>query len=50
MGDRLRLSLTTRVRGRLVNKYMVYGAFFLAGVVLAGKVKSLPGFSALPSL
>jgi hypothetical protein len=31
-------------------KYLMYGAFFLAGVLLAGKVRTLPGFSALPTL
>ena len=32
------------------NKYVMYGVVFLAGVVLANKVRTLPGFSALPSL
>lgn len=31
-------------------KWLLYAAFFLAGVVLAPKVRSLPGGSKLPSL
>jgi len=31
------------------NKYVVYGLIFLAGVVLAPKVRSLPVLSKLPS-
>ena len=31
-------------------KWMVYGAFFLAGVVLAGKVRSVPVLDRLPAL
>lgn len=30
-------------------KWMVYGAIFLAGVVLAGKVRTLPLLNKLPS-
>ena len=33
-----------------VNKYVVYGLIFLAGVVLAPKVKTLPLLDKLPSL
>jgi hypothetical protein len=33
-----------------MNKYVVYGLIFLAGVVLAPKVKSLPLLDKLPSL
>jgi hypothetical protein len=33
-----------------VKKYLPYAIAFLAGVVLAGKVRSLPGGSKLPSL
>jgi hypothetical protein len=29
-------------------KYLVYGLIFLAGVVLSGKVRSLPVLSKLP--
>lgn len=32
------------------NKYVVYGVVFLAGVMLAGKVRQLPVLSKLPSL
>lgn len=32
------------------NKWLLYGAIFLAGVVLAPKVRTLPGLSKLPSL
>jgi hypothetical protein len=32
------------------NKWVVYGAIFLAGVVLAPKVRSLPLLDKLPSL
>lgn len=32
------------------NKYVMYAVIFLAGVVLAGKVRQLPGLSALPTL
>ena len=31
-------------------KYLLYAAIFLAGVVLANKVRSLPGLSSLPSV
>lgn len=31
-------------------KYLLYAAIFLAGVVLAPKVRSLPGLDKLPSL
>lgn len=31
-------------------KWLWYGAFFLAGVVLAGRVRNLPGGNKLPSL
>lgn len=31
-------------------KYLVYAAIFLAGVVLAPKVRSLPVLSKLPSI
>ena len=31
-------------------KWLVYGAIFLAGVVLAPKVRSLPGLDKLPSI
>ena len=31
-------------------KYLWYAAFFLAGVVLAGKVRALPGGNKLPSV
>lgn len=31
-------------------KYMVYGAIFLAGVILAPRVKALPGLNKLPSI
>jgi hypothetical protein len=30
--------------------HMMYIAFFLAGVVLAGRVRSLPGGSVLPTI
>lgn len=33
-----------------MNKYVMYGLIFLAGVVLAPKVKTLPLLSKLPSL
>jgi hypothetical protein len=32
------------------NKWIVYGAIFVAGVMLAPKVRTLPGFNKLPSL
>ena len=32
-----------------MKKYLPYAIAFLAGVVLAGKVKTLPGLSKLPS-
>jgi len=32
------------------NKYVIYAVIFLAGVVLASKVRTLPGLSALPSV
>lgn len=32
------------------NKWVIYGAIFLAGVVLAPKVRTLPVLSKLPSL
>lgn len=32
------------------NRYLMYAAVFLAGVVLANKVRSLPGLNALPTL
>jgi hypothetical protein len=32
------------------NKWLVYGAIFLAGVVLADKVRSLPGLNKLPTV
>lgn len=32
------------------NKYVVYGVVFLAGVMLAGKVRQLPVLGKLPSL
>lgn len=31
-------------------KYLLYAAIFLAGVVLAPKVRSLPGLNKLPSI
>jgi len=31
-------------------KWMIYGAIFVAGVILAGKVRSLPGLNKLPAL
>lgn len=31
-------------------KYLMYAAIFLAGVMLAPKVRSLPGLSKLPSI
>jgi hypothetical protein len=31
-------------------KYLIYAAIFLAGVVLADKVRGLPGLSKLPSV
>lgn len=31
-------------------KWLMYAAFFVAGVVLAPKVRTLPGVSRLPSL
>lgn len=31
-------------------KHMVYVALFLAGVILAGRVRTLPGVNKLPSL
>ena len=31
-------------------KWLIYGAIFLAGVVLAPKVRSLPGLNKLPSV
>jgi hypothetical protein len=31
-------------------KYLIYAGFFLAGVVLASKVRALPGLNALPEL
>lgn len=33
-----------------MNKYLLYGVIFLAGVVLAPKVKTLPLLDKLPSL
>jgi len=33
-----------------MNRNLTYAAIFLAGVVLAGKVKSLPGLNKLPSV
>jgi hypothetical protein len=32
------------------NKWMLYGAFFLAGVILAGRVRTVPVLDRLPSL
>ena len=32
-----------------MKKYLPYGIAFLAGVVLAGRVRALPGFSKLPA-
>lgn len=32
------------------NKWLIYGGIFLAGVVLAPKVRSLPVLNKLPSL
>lgn len=31
-------------------KYLVYAALILAGVILAGRIRSLPGGGRLPSL
>jgi hypothetical protein len=31
-------------------KYLVYAALILAGVILAGRIRSLPGGSKLPSV
>jgi hypothetical protein len=31
-------------------KWLIYGAVFLAGVVLAPKVRALPGLDKLPTL
>lgn len=31
-------------------KWLIYGGIFLAGVVLASKVRSLPGGNKLPSV
>lgn len=31
-------------------KWLIYGVIFLAGVVAAPKVRSLPGLSKLPSI
>lgn len=31
-------------------KWLMYGAIFLAGVVLSDKVRSLPGLSKLPTV
>lgn len=33
-----------------MKKYLPYAAVFLAGVILSGKVRSLPGGSKLPVL
>ncbi len=33
-----------------MKKYLPYAVAFLAGVVLAGKVRSLPGLNKLPAL
>jgi hypothetical protein len=33
-----------------MNKYLVYGLVFLAGVVLADQARKLPGVSMLPKL
>lgn len=33
-----------------MNKWVVYGLIFLAGVVAANKVRTLPGGSKLPSI
>jgi len=33
-----------------MNRNLTYAAIFLAGVVLGGKVKSLPGLNKLPSV
>lgn len=33
-----------------MKKYLPYAAVFLAGVILAGRVRALPGFNKLPAL
>lgn len=32
------------------NKWMIYGALFLAGVILAGRVRAVPILAKLPAL
>jgi hypothetical protein len=36
-------------KGIIVNKWVMYGLIFAAGVVFSGKVRTLPLFDKLPS-
>jgi len=33
-----------------VNKWVIYGLWFAGGVILANRVRALPGLSKLPSI